>query len=87
MSEVLVLRSGGVLEVCLDRAAKKNALTGAMYATLIEALVSAGADAAIRAVLVTAKGETFCAGNDIMDFLQASQGQGDFESAAAPRFI
>jgi len=84
MSEVLVSRSGAVLEVRLDRAAKKNALTFAMYTALTEALQQAHADRAVRAALITANGETFCAGNDIADFLAPRD---DFGAAPPSRFI
>ncbi len=83
-SEVFVSRAGGVLELRLDRAAKKNALTFAMYAALTEALAQAHSDPAVRAVLVTASGETFCAGNDIADFLKPRD---DFGAAPPSRFI
>jgi enoyl-CoA hydratase/carnithine racemase len=84
MSEVIVSRAGGVLEVRLDRAAKKNALTFAMYNAFTEALQQAGRDAAVRAVLITGNGETFCAGNDIAEFLNPRP---DFAAAPGPRFL
>ena len=84
MAEILVSRTGAVVEVCLDRAAKKNALTGAMYDAMTEALVSADADPSARAVLLTAKGETFCAGNDIADFLEP---RADILESPGQRFI
>jgi enoyl-CoA hydratase/carnithine racemase len=70
MTEVIVSRADGIVEIRLDRAAKKNALTAAMYRALTEALTAADTDDATRAVLLTAAGETFCAGNDIADFLE-----------------
>jgi enoyl-CoA hydratase/carnithine racemase len=84
MAEILVSRSAGVVEICLDRAAKKNALTGAMYHAMTEALAAADADPAARAVLLTAHGETFCAGNDIADFLEP---RADILESPAQRFI
>ncbi len=79
MTEVLVSRAGAVVELRLDRASKKNALTPAMYGALAGALRDARADATVRAVLLTATGETFCAGNDIGDFLGRTT-----EGAVAP---
>jgi enoyl-CoA hydratase/carnithine racemase len=84
MTEVLVTRSGAILELRLDRAAKKNALTFAMYQALTAALGQASADPSIRAALVTANGETFCAGNDIADFMTP---RSDFGAAPPSRFI
>jgi enoyl-CoA hydratase/carnithine racemase len=76
MTEVLVSRARGVVELRLDRVAKKNALTHAMYTALTGALREARVDPAVRAVLLTANGETFCAGNDIGDFMARSDGVG-----------
>jgi enoyl-CoA hydratase/carnithine racemase len=58
----------GVRHVVLDRPDKKNALTGAMYALLADAVVSAAHDD-VGALLLGARGETFTAGNDLRDFL------------------
>ena len=74
MTDVLVSRTGAVVELRLDRASKKNALTPSMYGTLAAGLRDARADATVRAALLTASGETFCAGNDIGDFLSRDAG-------------
>jgi enoyl-CoA hydratase/carnithine racemase len=70
-------RDGGVLIATLNRPDKKNALTGAMYRALREALVTASADEDIGVVLVTGAGGAFCAGNDIGDFLAENQRQSE----------
>jgi enoyl-CoA hydratase/carnithine racemase len=70
-------REGGVLVATLNRPDKKNALTGAMYRALREALVTASADEGIGAVLVTGAGGAFCAGNDIGDFLAENRAQSE----------
>jgi enoyl-CoA hydratase/carnithine racemase len=72
----------GVRHVVLDRPDKKNALTAAMYATLSDSLATA-ADTDIGAVLITASGTTFCAGNDLRDFLERPPG----EESPAYRFL
>jgi enoyl-CoA hydratase/carnithine racemase len=59
----------GVRHVVLDRPDKKNALTAAMYAALAEAIVTAEQDD-VGALLLTGRGETFTAGNDLRDFLE-----------------
>jgi enoyl-CoA hydratase/carnithine racemase len=59
----------GVRHVVLDRPDKKNALTTAMYAALGDAVESAGNDG-IGALLLSARGDTFTAGNDLRDFLE-----------------
>jgi enoyl-CoA hydratase/carnithine racemase len=65
---VSVTDRDGVRHVVLDRADKKNALTVAMYATLADAIVSASKDD-VGAVLISARGSAFTAGNDLRDFL------------------
>lgn len=85
MSDVIIERHPGVVELRLDRPAKKNAITSAMYGALVDALASAAEDRKVRAVLFTAAGETFCAGNDVQDFLAVATGQ--TESVAAARFV
>jgi len=69
MADVIESLDGGVLELTLARPAKKNALTGAMYAQITAAFGRAQADPSIAAVLIASEGADFCAGNDLHDFL------------------
>ncbi len=55
----------GVLIVTLDRPDVLNSFNGAMADALMEALHSAADNAAVRAVLLTAAGRAFCAGQDL----------------------
>lgn len=64
----------GVLEIHIDRPDKKNALTAIMYRAMAAALAEASARKDIGAVLFAAKGDAFCAGNDLKDFMQGPQG-------------
>jgi enoyl-CoA hydratase/carnithine racemase len=84
MSEehILVTRDGAVLEIRFNRPSKKNAITNAMYGVMAGALESAAADKSVRAVLFTAEGDFFTAGNDLMDF--AAQNTGAFDG---PRHV
>jgi enoyl-CoA hydratase/carnithine racemase len=76
MSEhVHVTRDGSSVEVVIDRPAKKNALTGDMYAAVAQAIEQATADRTVRSVLVHATGDTFSGGNDLQDFLAGAPGQ------------
>jgi len=68
MADVEIARNGATLELVLNRPAKKNALTNAMYRSLNDALHEAERDEAIAAVLISGAGGIFCAGNDIGDF-------------------
>jgi enoyl-CoA hydratase/carnithine racemase len=82
MSEVVVTQLGPVLEVRFNRPEKKNALTRAMYAAVVDAFRHADGEASIRAVLLGAAGDTFTSGNDIKDF-QASAATNE-ETNASP---
>lgn len=70
MSEILVSRSEGVLALSINRPAKMNALTRAMYAELAKGLNDAAGDFGIRCVVITSEGDHFTAGNDIKDFME-----------------
>ena len=72
-SEQLILTdlSDRVLTIRINRPAKKNALTLAMYAGMTAALNAASTDDGVRAVLITGGPACFTAGNDLMDFLNA----------------
>lgn len=69
--------SDRVATMAFHRPEKKNAITAAMYESLAEVLKTAGADEAVRAILITGDGGAFTAGNDLADFLQSPpQGEG-----------
>lgn len=83
MSEAIErVEDNGVIEIHLDRPDKKNALTASMYRAMTAALAEASARADIGALLFAGKGNDFCAGNDLKDFMAGSQG-----GAAAFEFI
>lgn len=66
--DVAVTVDGPVVVVTLNRPAKRNALTQAMYATVADTLRAADADRAVAAVVLTGAGGAFTAGNDLADF-------------------
>jgi enoyl-CoA hydratase/carnithine racemase len=59
----------GILTLEFNRPERKNAITGAMYTLLADALRAADTDPQVRAILITGKPEIFTAGNDLEDFL------------------
>lgn len=61
----------GILTLRMQRPAKKNALTGAMYEAFTRALVAAEADPAVRVVLICGVPGAFSAGNDLEAFMAA----------------
>lgn len=69
MSEILTERSGSILRVTVNRPAKKNAMTSAMYIAMADALNEAAKDDEVRVVIWDAAGDSFSAGNDVQDFL------------------
>lgn len=67
--DIHVSREGTALRIQIARPAKRNALTSSMYAAMADAMAQAEADPDIRAVIFTGEGATFCAGNDLIDFV------------------
>jgi len=55
----------GVATLTLDRVEKHNTLSAAMIAELTQAAAQLGADPAVRVVVLTASGTSFCAGGDL----------------------
>jgi enoyl-CoA hydratase/carnithine racemase len=74
LDDVLVTDDGAIRTIRMNRPEKKNALTRAMYAAIVAALREADTDDAIRCVIIAGGPGAFCAGNDIGDFLNASEG-------------
>jgi 2-(1,2-epoxy-1,2-dihydrophenyl)acetyl-CoA isomerase len=57
---------GGVLHLVLDRPDKRNSLSDSMILGLVAHLESAQQDDDVRAVLLTAAGDHFCGGADVV---------------------
>ena len=55
----------GVATLTLNRAEKHNAMSATMIAELTQAAQKLAADAAVRAVILTGAGKSFCAGGDL----------------------
>ena len=72
----------GVATIEIARPEKKNAITGAMYQQMADALNAATADGAVRAVLITGQPGIFTSGNDIEDFMKRPPG-----STESPAFV
>ena len=69
MSEphVLYRVDGHIAVITLNRPEAKNAFSSEMITLWRQFLEEAGADANVRVVIVTGKGDTFCSGGDIRD--------------------
>jgi enoyl-CoA hydratase/carnithine racemase len=70
MTDITTERSDGILRVEFNRPERKNAMTNDMYIELAQILDEAAEDEHVRVVLWHAAGDTFCAGNDVKDFLK-----------------
>jgi enoyl-CoA hydratase/carnithine racemase len=81
VNDILAERSGNILDIQLNRPAKKNAMTSAMYITMAELLNGAAKDDQIHVVLWHAAGNSFSAGNDIEDFIKNPPARGDSPQA------
>ena len=81
MDEIVTERSDGILRVELNRPSRKNAMTSGMYVDLADIFNDAARDASTRVVLWHGAGDSFCAGNDIEDFLKNPPGPGESPQA------
>lgn len=73
---VEIAQQGAVQTIRLNRAEKKNALTGEMYRALADGLRAADDTHSIAVTVIFGQPGIFCAGNDLADFLAAGQGGG-----------
>lgn len=72
MEPVKVAVADGVMTVTLADVENRNALGGALVQGVYDALTRANEDSAIRAVVVTNEGNTFCAGANLKERSGAS---------------
>jgi enoyl-CoA hydratase/carnithine racemase len=82
MDEIVTEHSGSILRVQLNRPTKRNAMTSAMYLSLASIFNEASSDDNTRVVLWHGAGDSFCAGNDIDDFLKNPPGPGESPQAS-----
>jgi enoyl-CoA hydratase/carnithine racemase len=81
MDDIVTEHAGGVLRVQFNRPTKRNAMTSAMYVALAGIFNEAAKDENTRVVLWHGAGDSFCAGNDIEDFLKNPPGPGESPQA------
>jgi len=75
-TEALTIRElsdAGVLRVTLDDSSRRNALSEQMLAELQGLLDDAGADPAVRVIVLAANGPAFCAGHDLKEITRARE--------------
>src|SRR5712672_795272 len=81
MDDIIIEHSGSVLRVELNRPTKRNAMTSSMYVKLADVFNDAAKDERTRVVLWHGAGDSFCAGNDVEDFLKNPPGPGESPQA------
>lgn len=74
MSDIDISRAGRVQTIRFNRAARKNAITRAMYAAMAQALSEADTDEGIGATVFLGQPEVFTSGNDLADFMAVATG-------------
>jgi enoyl-CoA hydratase/carnithine racemase len=81
MNDIVTEHTGSVLRVQFNRPTKRNAMTSAMYVALAGIFNETAKDENTRVVLWRGAGDSFCAGNDIEDFLKNPPGPGESPQA------
>ncbi|MEZ0579698.1 enoyl-CoA hydratase-related protein [Nocardioides sp. MH1] len=70
MTDLLIERRDGVLDITFNRPERRNAFTRAMYGELRQLWIDTAADRSVRVVVLRgAGGKAFAAGNEISDFV------------------
>ncbi|MGO4382655.1 enoyl-CoA hydratase/isomerase family protein [Specibacter sp. RAF43] len=75
----------GLATITIDRPAKRNALSWAMYHALRRHLVEAETDPAVTAIIITGVPEQFCAGTDLTDLDRPGAAKEASGDKGAPR--
>ena len=73
---VTISVSGGIADVRFNRADKRNALDGEMFAAIVNAGERLKSEPGVRVVVVSGNGPSFCAGLDFSSFQSMSKGEG-----------
>src|SRR5919112_1058358 len=72
-SGLIVETKGHVRLLTLDRPERRNALSSALQADLIEQLLTSAQDGDVRAIVLTGNGPAFCAGFDLKEIREGDQ--------------
>src|SRR4249919_3061924 len=68
--------SGGIADVRMNRPEKRNALDGAMFQALADVGARLTTEPALRCVVLSGEGPSFCAGLDFSSFQMMAGGAG-----------
>lgn len=78
--------SGGVATLTLNRPERRNAINAVMAREMMEAMEMARADPAVRCLVVTGAGASFCAGGDVKEMGEIVMGKRKLESSVVELF-
>jgi enoyl-CoA hydratase/carnithine racemase len=67
---VLLVQSGAVATLTLNRPERKNPLTFQSYAELAQIFRAAARDKSVKAIVVTGAGGNFCSGGDVFEIIK-----------------
>ena len=73
-NDLLATLDGGVLTLTLNRPEARNAMTGAMTASLADQLAWAEFERSVKCVVLTGAGKGFCAGGDVKGMAASGDG-------------
>ena len=72
MTDILLeTRDGDIAVLTMNRPKARNSLSLAMMAALNDAVLRLGADAGVKAIVLTGEGPAFCAGHDLKEMAAA----------------
>ncbi len=82
---ILTAMDDGIATITMNRPARRNALSAAHVAELIDAVDACGGDGAARVVILAGNGPAFCAGHDLGEMIDRAPAdyQRLFERSAA----
>ncbi|MET4488958.1 enoyl-CoA hydratase-related protein [Bradyrhizobium sp. LA7.1] len=81
MDDIASEHAGSILRVQFNRPTKRNAMTSAMYVALAGIFNEAAKHENTRVIFWHGTEDSFCAGNDIEDFLKNPPGPGESPQA------
>jgi trans-feruloyl-CoA hydratase/vanillin synthase len=77
---ILVDREDGVVTVTLNRPHKKNAMSPKLHYEMVELLSALRYDKDLRVLVITGKGDSFSAGEDLKEFFYEQRERMEFEA-------
>src|ERR1700751_5978777 len=77
---ILVDREEGVVTVTFNRPHKKNAMSPKLHSEMVELLTELKYDKNLRVLVITGKGDSFSAGEDLKEFFYEQRDRMEFEA-------